>query len=132
MSAAAIEAFYRALFTRDGEHVGELIDEHFADDVVLQRPESLPGGGRVAGAPRVRRFMTAAATIEGGPIDVASMTIVRIIEGAGGEVAVELGFEFDGTPMSALELWTLRDRKVHDIKAYYWDTHAMIEHRGDR
>jgi ketosteroid isomerase-like protein len=132
VNAATIEAFYGALFARDGESVGQLVDEHFADDVVLQRPESLPAGGRVEGARRVRRFMTAVATTEGGPIDVAKMTIVRIIEGAGDDVAVELGFPFGGEPTTALEVWTVRDLKVMSIKAYYWDTHAMIEHRGDR
>lgn len=120
-----IEAFYRALFARDAELVGRIVDEHFAGDAVLHRPESLPGGGRTEGAHRIKRFMMGAAAMEGGPLDVATMKTARVIEGRDDEVAVELEFPFAGEPTSALEVWTVRDLKVQSIKAYYWDTQAM-------
>src|SRR4051812_19667162 len=125
----AIEAFYGALFARDAELVGRIVEEHFAQDVVLHRPESLPGGGRTEGADRVKRLMTGAATMEGGPLDVATMTIARVVEGPD-NVVVELEFPFAGEPTSALELWTVRDLKVQSIKAYYWDTKAMTGASG--
>jgi len=125
MSRETIEAFYEALFARDAELIGAMVDEHFADDAVLERPESLPGGGRTEGAKRIKRFMVGAAAMEGGPLDVATMKVARVVENHGEEVVVELEFPFAGTPTSALELWTVRDLKVRSIKAYYWDTKAM-------
>ena len=121
----AVEGFYRALFARDADRVGQMVDELFAPDAVLHRPESLPGGGRTEGASRIKRFMVGAATMEGGPLDVAEMKIARVIEGGGDEVAVELEFPFAGRPTGALEVWTVRDHKVQSIRAWYWDTHAM-------
>ena len=85
----AIEGFYRALFARDTERIGQMVDEHFAPDAVLHRPESLPGGGRTEGAGRIKRFMVGAATMQGGPLDVSEMKIARVIEGGGDEVAVQ-------------------------------------------
>jgi hypothetical protein len=119
-----IEAFYRALIARDADRVGRLVDEHFDDEAVLERPESLPGGGRTQGAQHIKRMMIAAATHEGGPLDVAAISIVRVLEGFDDEVAVELEFPFAGAPTTALEVWTVRDLKVQSIKSHYF--------RGDR
>lgn len=82
-----IVAFYEALFARDAERLGTIIDEHFAPDAVLERPESLPGGGRTEGAERLKRMMAGAARAEGGPLDVGQMRIARLIEGQADERA---------------------------------------------
>jgi hypothetical protein len=122
----AIEAFYRAMIARDADLIGRLVDEYFADEAVLDRPHSLPGGGRTQGAHQIKRLMVTAATLQGGPLDVATMSIARVIEGLDDEVAVELEFPFAGEPTTALELWTVRDLKVQSIKSYYWDTKAIL------
>ena len=113
---AGIEAFYRALIARDADRVGRLIDEHFAHEAVLERP----GSGRTQGAHRIRRMLVAAATHQGGPLDVAQISIVRVLEGFDDEVAVELEFPFAGAPTTALELWTVREAKVQSIQAHYF------------
>jgi hypothetical protein len=116
MRSATIEGFYRALIARDADRVGRLVDEHFADEAVLDRP----GGGRTQGAHRIKRLLVGAATHEGGPLDVAAMSIVRVLEGFDDEVAVELEFPFAGAPTTALELWTVREAKVQSIQAHYF------------
>lgn len=121
-----VEAFYEAMVARDGDRMAQIVDQHFAEGAVLHRPESLPGGGLTEGAGRIKRFMTAAAAMEGGPLDVATMNVARVIASPG-TVAVELEFPFAGKPAGAMEVWTIQDSKVTSIKAYYWDTAAMIE-----
>jgi ketosteroid isomerase-like protein len=124
-----VESFYDALFKKDGEQVAALIDEHFAPDAVLWRPESLPGGGRTEGAERIKRFMVGATKLSGPPLDVADMKVVSITEGEG-RVAVELAFPFAGIDAGALELWTVADGQVTRVRAYYWDTAAMLKAVG--
>jgi len=124
-----VDSFYGALNARDVESLGQIVDESFAPDAILRRPESLPGGGAMEGAAKIKKFMTAIATMEGGPMDVSALRVHEVIEHAGEEadhVVVELRFPFNGSPMSALEWWTLRDLKVVEIRAYYWDTAAMV------
>jgi ketosteroid isomerase-like protein len=121
-----IEAFYEALFSKDADLVSRIVDEHFAPDAVLHRPESLPGGGRTEGTDAIKRFMAGATKMSGGPLDVADMSIATVVEGDGA-VAVELAFPFAGQPAGALELWTISDLKVQSIRAFYWDTAGMLK-----
>jgi ketosteroid isomerase-like protein len=122
-----IEAFYAALFAKDSDAVAAMIGEHFAPDAVLHRPESLPGGGRTEGADRIARFMVGATKMPaGGPLDIGTMRIASIIDG-GDVVAVELAFPFAGVDTGALEVWTLKDGRVTSIRAFYWDTAAMLK-----
>jgi hypothetical protein len=124
-----VESFYDALRARDVQAIEDLVDEHFADGAALLRPESLPGGGVTAGAETIKRFMSAAATMEGGPLDVSQMVVAEILEHAGEDcdhVVAEVRFPLGAGATTALEWWTLRDLKVIEIKAYYWDTAAMV------
>lgn len=125
-----IEAFYDALIGRDGERLGQIVDEHFAGDAVLERPESLPGGGRTAGAGRIKRLLAGAAGMEDGPLDVEHMEKAQVLECGSEHVVVELRFPFAGEPTSSLEWWTVRDLKVVSLRAFYWDTAAMLAASG--
>jgi hypothetical protein len=60
------------------------------------------------------------------------MQIERVLESTSGDVddvGVELSFAWNGTPTSAFEWWVVRDLKVIEVRAYYWDT-AMMLGRG--
>jgi hypothetical protein len=123
-----VESFYDALRARDGQLVAEIVDEHFAQDAILRRPESLPGGGVTAGAEKIKRFMVAAATMDG-PLDISRLDVHQILEHAGDDgehVVVDVRFPIPGGTVNALEWWILRDLKVAEIRAYYWDTAAMV------
>jgi hypothetical protein len=123
-----VESSYDALRARDGQLVGEVVDEHFAPDAALHRPESLPGGGVTGGADKIKRFMVAAATMDG-PLDISKLEVHQILEHAGedGEhVLADVRFPVPGGTVNALEWWILRDLKVAEIRAYYWDTAAML------
>jgi hypothetical protein len=124
-----VEQFYGALVAKDVEAVGAAIDENFARDARLVRPESLPGGGALDGAANVKRLMVAVAGAQGGPLDAAKMKIEQVLEDTAGDldhVVVELSFPWAGTPTRALECWTVRDLKVIEIRAFYWDTAMMV------
>jgi ketosteroid isomerase-like protein len=124
-----VEQFYDALVARDPEGVASAIDEHFAPDARLLRPGSLPGGGELAGAEKIKRLMGAVAGARSGPLDPATMRIERVLEDTHGDldhVVVELSFPWAGTPTRALEWWTVRDLKVLEIRAFYWDTAMML------
>jgi ketosteroid isomerase-like protein len=124
-----VDQFYDALRARDPDAVASAIDEHFAPDARLVRPESLPGGGELAGAKKIKRLMVAVAGADSGPFDPATMRIERVLEETHGDVdfvVVELSFPWAGTPTRALECWTVRDLKVIEIRAFYWDTAMML------
>jgi ketosteroid isomerase-like protein len=124
-----VEEFYGALAARDVAGVERVIDANFADDVTLTRPESLPGGGTLEGADRVKRLMSAVAGAQGGPLDPAQLRIERVLESTGedaDDVGVELSFSWNGTPTTSFEWWVVRDLKVTEIRAYYWDTAMML------
>src|SRR5438094_539593 len=71
MSAAVVTDLYAAIAARDGEAVAAIAAEHFAEDVVLHEPPSLPWGGthegprRAAGmgGARFRRASTLAGPV---------------------------------------------------------------------
>jgi ketosteroid isomerase-like protein len=124
-----VEQFYGALIARDADAVGEVIDEYFAADAKLRRPESLPGGGTLEGADRIKRLMVAVASADGGPLDPAEMRVENVLESTAEDedhVFVALGIPWAGARTEALEWWTIRDFKVVEIRAFYWDTAAMV------
>lgn len=112
-----VENFYATLFAKDSDLVARIIDEHFAEDAFLHRPETLPGGGRFDGADAIRKFMVAAAAH--GPVD--RFSVAGVIDG-GDRIVVEIAFPGG----CALEVWTIEDMKVTSIRAFYWDTAAMV------
>ncbi|MEV6985388.1 nuclear transport factor 2 family protein [Sphaerisporangium sp. NPDC051017] len=123
-----VHRFYAAVAAKDAEAIGRLIDELFAEDAVLTLPPSLPYGGQVSGARRLRRMFTgsASSTVKVGPVDlrITSVTV------GDDRVAVELAFDWyapgsdDPLATGAVEIWTFADGRVAAIDAYYRDTAA--------
>lgn len=126
---AVVESFYAAVNAADADAVAAVVDAHFAESVTAEWPASLPYGGTVEGAHRLRRMFVGMAgsdvTIGPGAIEVLSVT------GDGQRVAAELAFDWyppggsDGVLSGALELWTFEDDRVSSIRAFYWDTAAL-------
>lgn len=128
--AELVRAFYEALNTGDGRAIATLVDETFADAAAVEFPPSLPYGGVVEGAKRLRRMFAAMASgqISFGPRQI---DVERLIADGDHVVAV-LGFDWhppEGMPpivSGASELWSFTDGKVVGIRAYYWDTAALV------
>jgi ketosteroid isomerase-like protein len=130
-SRALVEEFYRALAAGAPEAVRQLIEDNFTEDASLARPESLPGGGILAGRDRIKRLMMAVAAADGGPLDARQMRVTRVLESVGDdrdEIGVELTFPWRGTTTTSFEWWVLQQRKVVEIRAFYWDTAMMLGH----
>lgn len=125
-----VERFYAAVSAGDGETIGTVVDESFADDAAITWPSSLPYGGRVEGATRLRKMFVAMTASETkiGPdrLTVDSLTA------SGDTVAAQLSFDWyppgktEPVPSGALELWTFDAGSVQTIRAYYWDTAALV------
>lgn len=125
---AVVETFYTAV--RSSGDVGSVIDEHFAADASVEWPASLPYGGRVDGAHRLSRMFAqmAVSDVKVGPdaLDVVSITA------SGDHVAAELAFDWfppgktTAIASGALELWTFAGDEVRSIRAFYWDTAALV------
>jgi ketosteroid isomerase-like protein len=121
--------FYTALAASDADSIASLIDGHFADDVAIEWPPSLPHGGRVEGSRRLRAIFTGIAKT-GASVGATNLKLIRAI-GDGDEVVAWITFDWKqpgedvGTPNSALELWEFSDGLVRDIRAFYWDTAAI-------
>jgi ketosteroid isomerase-like protein len=126
-----VAEFYTAVATRDADELGALIDKVFAEDAVLVLPPSLPYGGRIAGAKRLRRMFTgaAASSVQAGPV---GLRIAALTAGAD-RVVAELVFDWyapgsdDPLPTGAVEVWTFSGGQVRAIDAYYRDTAACVE-----
>ena len=128
----AVTEFYRALSGADRERVNELCLRWFSDDIVLTFPRSLPFGGQVKGADRLRRMFTAmcAGPPPTGPRDLRLTGVWGTTDPTGAVVA-EMGFDYltpGGELISsgALELWRFADGQVRAIDAYYQDTAALL------
>ena len=129
-SALVVEAFYDALNLRDVDALAALVDESFDEGVVLDLPPSLPHGGRLEGAARLRRMFLAMA---GGRVGLGPRHVeVERLVGDGEHVVAVLGFDWyppgGERPIAsgASEMWTFRDGKVASIRAFYWDTAALV------
>lgn len=124
-----VERFYAGVSARDAEAIGSVVDDHFAEDASVEWPPSLPYGGRVEGAQRLRKMFVGmtASEVKIGP-DAPQVTSITA---SGDTVAAELSFDWyppgkpDGVPSGALELWTFDGDKVRSIRAFYWDTAAL-------
>lgn len=126
---AVVERFYAAVNAGDADAVGAVVDDHFAEDAAVEWPPSLPYGGQVEGAHRLRKLFAGMAGSEAkiGPDAVKVLSIT----GDGDHVAAELAFDWyppgksRSVPSGALELWAFEGGKVRTIRAFYWDTAAL-------
>ncbi|MEX5635368.1 nuclear transport factor 2 family protein [Parafrankia sp. FMc2] len=129
-SVDVVRAFYDALNRRDVDGLTALVNGSFDEAAVLELPPSLPYGGRVAGVAKLRRMFAAMA---GGQAVVGPrvVEVERIVGGDDSVVAV-LAFDWgppgggDAIASGASELWSFRAGKVTSIRAYYWDTAALV------
>jgi ketosteroid isomerase-like protein len=122
--------FYEAVSAGEVDVIAAVVDEHFSADAAIEWPASLPYGGRVEGAHRLRKMFAAMAgsDVKVGPdaLEVLSVTA------DGDRVAAELTFNWfppgktESVASGALELWTFEAAKVTGIRAYYWDTAALV------
>lgn len=118
-----VASFYSLLAAADIDGLVSLVEANFAEDAVLNRPESLPGGGPTTGRGRIVKFVKGAAAAG------LSMVVSDIHEGTAAndvnffaDVSIDLG----KGPVKVLEWWKFADGKVATIDAYYWDTAAML------
>lgn len=128
--AEVARAFYAALAAQDTETVGALADRWFHPDAVLELPASLPYGGRVESARRLKRLFVgmAGGTAPAGPVDLRAVSVTGDEHGAA--VRLEFGWRAgpDAEPVAsgALEQWTFTDGALREIRAFYWDTAALL------
>ena len=118
-----VREFYDLLAHGRGDDVANFVEANFADDATLSRPESLPGGGSLTGAKGIAKFMRAAASA------VAGLTLQSVHQSSSSnEVSVfaEIALDLGGTATTAIEWWTFTGEDVTSIRAYYWDTAAIL------
>lgn len=117
---SVVRTFYGAMATGDISLLERVIAEAFASTASLARPESLPGGGVLDGAVAIVGFLRRAAGRA--PLVVDEISVADDGNRVFATVTITLG----GTKSTALEQWTIDDGKVTSIRAYYWDTAAML------
>jgi len=88
-----VTAFYSAVSTADADAIGDLIDAHFADDAAIEWPPSLPHGGRITGARKLRGLFSATARPDSPTPGPANLVLVRAI-GDSDEVVAWLTFDW--------------------------------------
>lgn len=127
--ATIVADFYHALATGDTDAIGAAAHAHFAEDASIEWPPSLPHGGRVQGARKLRAIFSASANPEA-PAGAKNLELIRVI-GTGDDVVAWIKFDWQqpgatvGVPNQALELWRFTDGKVTAIQAFYWDSDAV-------
>jgi hypothetical protein len=122
-AVARVREFYDLLVHRRGDDVAEFVEANFAEHATLSRPESLPGGGPVIGAKGIAKFMRAAAS------GVAGLSLRSVHRSpSSNEVSVFAGVALNlfGVATTAIEWWTFTRNKVTSLRAYYWDTAAIL------
>lgn len=120
---ARVREFYDLLAHGRGDDVAQFVEANFADDATLSRPESLPGGGSLTGAKGIAKFMRAAAS------GVAGLTLRSVHQSPssnGVSVFAEVALNLGGASTTAVEWWTFTAERVTSLRAYYWDTAAII------
>jgi hypothetical protein len=122
-AAVFVKTFYDMVAAGRGDDVAALVEKGFAPDASLSRPESLPGGGLVSGANRIAKFMRLAAPAVSG-LQLRSVHVCQAAEEI--NVFAELQLALGDTTTTALEWWTIRAAQVTSLKAFYWDTAAII------
>jgi ketosteroid isomerase-like protein len=127
-----VRALYTAIAARDAAEAQRLVDEHFAEDVVLHEPASLPWGGSHEGRKRVgRMFVGLAAAPEGAsPLDASSLRVERVA-GDGDEVAALLRFTWttpsgETVDSGAVEWFSFAGDAVSEVRAVYLDTVPLV------
>ncbi|MCG7632817.1 nuclear transport factor 2 family protein [Gordonia McavH-238-E] len=115
-----MKTFYSAMANGDVPLLERVIAEDFAAAATLARPESLPGGGVLNGPEAIVGFLRRAAGKA--PLVVDDISVADDGSRVFATVTITLG----GTKSTALEQWTMDDGKVTSIRAYYWDTAAML------
>lgn len=127
---ATVEAFYRAVGSRDAVSVARIVEARFAPDASITWPDSLPYGGTLSGAPVIAKVLSRAATASGvgGPANVQLLEVI----GDGQRIAARVAFDWSASGDSpsisteAVELWSFTDGTVTAIHAFYWDTHRCL------
>jgi len=125
-----VEAFYSALAANDGAAVAEIINTSFAADATVHLPESLPYGGTLSGRATLAKALGGMASMPK-PFGPTNLVVADLIARANGVVArVEFDWYAPGSdtsvPSQALELWTFSDGIVQSMRAFYWDTAALV------
>jgi ketosteroid isomerase-like protein len=122
-AVAQVREFYDLLVQGRGDDVAKFVEAHFAEDATLSRPESLPGGGSLTGARGIGKFMRAAAS------GVAGLSLQSVHESSSTDevnVFAQVVLDLGGAATEAIEWWTFAGEKVTSLRAYYWDTAAII------
>lgn len=120
---ARVREFYDLLVQGRGDDVAVFVEANFAEDATLSRPESLPGGGFLAGARGIAKFMRAAAS------GVAGLSLRSVHQSPSSNainVFAEVALTLGGTATTAIEWWTFTAAGVTSLRAYYWDTAAIL------
>lgn len=97
----------------------------FSDKLVLHEPESLPYGGVYSGLQEVGSIVSQIAR----RLDLSKLTIERLV-GDGDDVVALVTASWNGdngkrTEARLSEWFTFLDRKVVEIRAFYWDVAAL-------
>jgi hypothetical protein len=122
-AVARVREFYDLLAHGRGDEVGMFVEANFAGDATLSRPESLPGGGSLTGAKGIAKFMRAAAS------GVAGLTLRSVHQSPSGNgvcVFAEVSLNLGVAETTAIEWWTFTGDRVTSLRAYYWDTAAIL------
>lgn len=121
--------FYNALSAADTETIVRTVESRFAENAAIEWPPSLPHGGRVEGARRLRAVFAASANPDS-PAGAKNLRLVSAI-GEGDQVVAWITFDWlqpgSAAPVAnqALELWRFSDGMVQEIRAFYWDSDAI-------
>jgi ketosteroid isomerase-like protein len=120
-----ITEFYDALRVSNTSTIANLLEEHFADDVVLTIPPSLSYGGTTYGREALKKMLGGMSHPKS-PIDPATLTVTRLTA-TGDEVAAQVTFSWripsgDTISTSNVEWFTFRDGRVAEMNVFYFDT----------
>ena len=134
LRASVVRSFYEAINAKDATMLAAIAEGAFAPGISLVLPPSLPYGGTVEGATKLGKLFTrlVAAPV---PVGAHKIRIVDLVDGAD-VVAAQLEFDWyapgstHGIASGALELWRFEDERVAEIRAYYWDTAALVNGQG--
>lgn len=121
---ARVREFYDLLVQGRGDDVAGFVESNFAEDATLSRPESLPGGGSLTGSRGIAKFMRAAAS------GVAGLSLRSVHQSPSSneiDVFAEVALTLGGTATTAIEWWTFTPAGVTSLRAYYWDTAAILK-----
>jgi ketosteroid isomerase-like protein len=128
--AEIVRQFYAAVDRQDADALGDLVDSAFDDQVAVRFPESLPYGGVVTGAATVRKIFRGLASGKS-PVGPRQLRVDAVV-GDGDLVVAVLSFNWyavggsEPVPSGACETWRFEGGRVVELRAYYWDTAALV------